>query len=274
MKIEVDGDEIQVTTGGVVPGPAGPAMVLLHGAGMDSTAWHLQTRWLAHRGVRTYAVDLPGHGHSGGEPLGSIPELADWTVRFLDRAGLDGASGPVHLAGHSMGTFVALEVAERHPDRVASLTLLATAEGMPVHPELAAGAADDLPRAAALMASWGHGAVAQTDPNPTPGLSMVGGARALIEASPAGALAADFAACAAYRRATEAAAGVTCPVHLVVGLADKMTPARSARALAAAMAADRLTVTELPGIGHMLMEEAPAVVRRVLLAAATGPDRS
>ncbi len=261
MIVNVDGNDVQVATGGNPSADTNrPALVLLHGAGMDGTAWQLQTRWLAHHGVRPFALDLPGHGRSGGEPLTSIEDLADWTARFLDAADLATA----HVAGHSMGTFIALELAARHADRVTSLTLLATAEGMPVHPELLTSAAEDLPRAAALMASWGHGPSAQTGPNPTPGLSMVGGARALVEASPAGALAIDFAACAAYGRATEAIAEVRCPVQVVAGRNDKMTPARSASALVEHVADDRGELIVLPGVGHMMMTEDPGAVRTVL----------
>ncbi len=262
MNLQVDGHDVQVATGGVADSADDdrPAMVLLHGAGMDGTAWQLQTRWLAHHGVRPHAVDLPGHGRSGGEPLASIEALADWTIRFLDAAGLERA----HLAGHSMGTFIALEAASRYPDRVASLTLLATAEGMPVHPDLLSNAADDLPKAAALMASWGHGPAAQTGPNPTPGLSMVGGARALVESSPPGTLAADFAACADYRRAPEAAASVACPARVVIGRTDKMTPHRSAMALAEHLPEEHRQVVVVPRVGHMLPTEDPATVRAVL----------
>lgn len=270
MKLTVNGDEIHLANGGVDIDREGPVLLLLHGAGMDGTAWYLQTRWLAHHGVRALAVDLPGHGRSGGEPLGSIAEMADWTADLIAELEPLVGPGPFHLAGHSMGTFIALETASRHPERVASIVLLATAEGMPVHPELLSSAADDLPHAAALMTAWGHDGPAQTVPNPTPGLSMVGGARALVERSRPGALATDFSACAAYDRAPVAAAEVRCPVHLVIGLADKMTPARSARALAGVLPADRLTVTEVPGSGHMLMTEASGLVRRVLLDAVLG----
>lgn len=268
MKLLVDEHDVQVATGGITPGAddTRPPLVLLHGAGMDGTSWQLQTRWLAHHGVRPLAVDLPGHGRSGGEPLTSIEDLAAWTVRFLDAAGLDRAN----IAGHSMGTFIGLELAARHPGRVTSLTLLATAEGMPVHPELLASAAEDLPKAAALMASWGHGPAAQTGPNPTPGLSMVGGARALVEVSPAGALATDFAACAAYQGAIDAAGRITCPTTIVFGRADKMTPARSAMALAEHIPEANRHLHPVDGaVGHMLMTEVPGEVRQVLLDAAT-----
>ena len=52
-----------------------PLTVLIHGAGMDHSVWSLQTRYLAHHGRSVLAVDLPGHGRSGGEPLVTIEDL-------------------------------------------------------------------------------------------------------------------------------------------------------------------------------------------------------
>jgi len=93
----------------------------------------------------------------------------------------------------------------------------------------------DLPRAAALMAAWGHAKPAHVGLNPTPGLWMTGGARALVENSRPGVLATDFRACMAYDGAEQAAAAVTCPATVVIGRGDKMTPAKGGRALAAAL---------------------------------------
>ena len=87
---------------------------LIHGAGMDSTVWQLQTRYLAYRGFRAVAVDLPAHGHSEGDPLASIEAMADWVARFVEAAGFES----VHVVGHSMGTFIALELASRYPEIV------------------------------------------------------------------------------------------------------------------------------------------------------------
>ena len=227
---------------------------------MDSTVWQLQTRYLAHHGLRAVAADLPGHGRSGGEPLPSIADMAGWVVRFTDAAALT----PVHVVGHSMGTFVALELASRHAANVASVTLCATATGMPVHPELLGAAEHDLPRAAALMAAWGHARPAHTSANPTPGLWMIGGAMALVENGRPGVLATDFRACMAYERAEAAAAEVSCPATVVIGLGDKMTPPTSGRALAAALPS--ATVIELADTGHQMMTENPTEVKRAILA--------
>ncbi|MEZ5340008.1 MAG: hypothetical protein R2706_00735 [Acidimicrobiales bacterium] len=92
---------------------------------------------------------------------------------------------------------------------------------MPVHPELIEAAADDLPRAAALMAAWGHAKPAHIGHNPTPGLWMTGGARALVENSRPGVLSADFHACSTYEGALAAASRVTCRTTVVAATATK-----------------------------------------------------
>ena len=236
-----------------------PVVLLIHGAGMDSTVWQLQTRYLAHRGFRAVAVDLPAHGRSGGAPLESVAAMADWVMRFMDAAGFQSA----HVVGHSMGTFIALDLASRFPDRITSITLCGTATGMPVHPELLDAADHDLPRAAALMAAWGHAKPAHVGVNPTPGLWMTGGARALVENGRPGVLATDFRACMSYDRAEAAAADVTCPATVVIGDGDKMTPAKSGRAIAAALPS--VEIVELVNTGHQMMTENPKAVKQAIL---------
>ena len=269
MIVTVNGASTHAATGGVEPSGTDPVVVLVHGAGMDSTAWQLQTRYLAHHGFRSIAVDLPGHGRSQGQPLASIADMADWLADFIVvlNTNLEGAS-PVHVVGHSMGTFIGLEIAARRPDLVCSLVLLGTADAMGVHPELLRTAAEDLPKAAALMASWSHDKPAHLGLNPTPGLWMLGGARALVENSEPGALAADFAACAAYQDATTTAAKVTCPVTVVVGMGDKMTPPRAAAKLVEQF--DDPTVIHLADTGHSMMTESPRAVRKLLVEALRG----
>ena len=101
----VDGRTVFATTGGTEFDPGKPAIVFLHGAGFDRTAWRLQTRWFAHHGRAVLAVDFPAHGWSDGPVLDSIPAMADWTARLIEAAGLKQAA----LVGHSMGALVALD---------------------------------------------------------------------------------------------------------------------------------------------------------------------
>ena len=261
MIIEVKGRSIHAATGGIEPSPEDPVVILLHGAGMNGTIWQLQTRYLAHRGLQAIAVDLPGHGRSEGEPLTSVEDLGQFVVDLMDAAGWERAS----LVGHSMGSFVALDAARRLGDRCRSVVLMGAAAAMPVHPQLIDDAEGDLPAAAALMAAWGHAKPAHLGQNPTPGMWMTGGARALVERSDPGVLAADFRACAAYEGATDAAAAVSCPTTVIIGLGDKMTPPKAGRALAALLG--DVDVIELAATGHSMMTEAPRSVRSAILDA-------
>ncbi len=230
---------------------------------MNGTIWQLQTRYLAYRGLQTIAVDLPGHGRSEGKPLTSIEDLGQFVVDLMDAAGWEQAS----LVGHSMGSFIALDAARRLGDRCRSMVLMGTSTAMPVHPQLISDAENDLPAAAALMTAWGHARPAHVGQNPTPGMWMTGGARALVERSDPGVLATDFKACAAYKSAAEAAASVACPTTMIIGLGDKMTPPKAGRALAALL--DQVSVIELADTGHSMMTEAPRAVRSAILDAVT-----
>jgi pimeloyl-ACP methyl ester carboxylesterase len=274
MIVQVDGVDAHASTGGLHLGTDGsntdPVVLLVHGAGMDSTVWQLQTRYLAYRGLRAIAVDLPGHGRSAASatPLGTVEAMADWVSRFIAAAGAAYGFTSVHMVGHSLGTFIGLELARLHPTLVQSLTLFGTATAMPVHPALLDGAANDIEAAAGLMASWSHDKPAHVGTNPTPGLWMLGGARALVENSTPGVLAADFGACVAYSGALSAAAAVACPATVVIGLGDKMTPPKSGRALAAALPAAR--VIELSSTGHSMMSENPRAVRQAIIDTVNG----
>jgi len=252
---------VRYANGGRDHDPTLPGVVLIHGAGMNRTAWQLQTRYLAHHGYRVAALDLPGHGGSDGPPLASIGEMADWVADVVEALDL----GPAHVVGHSMGTYVAMEAAARRPDTVRSIVLIGTAAAMPVHPELLDAAVNDISHAGRLMTSWGFGARAHIGRHSTPGMWLLGGSTALLDVSKEGSLGVDMAACNAYTGALVAAAEVTCPVSFVLGSLDKMTPNKRAVDLAEAFADSRTVMLE--GIGHMLPMEAPDATREAMVEA-------
>jgi pimeloyl-ACP methyl ester carboxylesterase len=259
MIFEVAGRPVHAATGGVDPSPSDPVVILIHGAGMDSTIWQLQTRYLAYRGLQAIAIDLPGHGRSEGEPLESIDEMAAFIIALMDAAGWE----HVNLVGHSMGALIALEAAAVLGDRCSSMTLMGAAPAMPVHPQLLSDAEANLPAAAALMAAWSHARPAHVGQNPTPGMWMMGGAQALVERSDPGVLATDFRACAAYEGAADAAGQISAPSTVVIGRGDKMTPPKAGRALASMLSEP--TVIELDDTGHSMMTEEPRAVRSAIL---------
>ncbi|PWC33940.1 alpha/beta fold hydrolase [Azospirillum sp. TSO35-2] len=104
-------------------GSGGTPVLLLHGFAGDRLTWQFNLSALSAR-RRAIAVDLPGHGGSTPDVgSGRVTDFAPWLVGFLDALELQ----RVHLVGHSMGGYVARELARLAPERVVSLTLLASA---------------------------------------------------------------------------------------------------------------------------------------------------
>lgn len=246
------------TTGGRDLGTDGPVVLLVHGAGMDRTVWSLQTRWLAHHGVPALAIDLPGHGKSPDDPLASIVDYGTWLAAVVETTFVDHAR-PVHLVGHSMGTYVAAEAAIR--TEVASLTLVGTAAAMPVHPRLLEAAKANDPLAGALMSGWAFDQRTRTGAHPSPGANMVGSTQAMLTQCPEGVLYEDLAMCAAYTDAETTIAGYGGRVTFLLGTADRMTPRRNAQALIDAAQQPRVEEVDC---GHMIQIEAPRRTRQVI----------
>jgi pimeloyl-ACP methyl ester carboxylesterase len=260
MRIKLNGSDTYVATGGKGFDPGLPAIVFLHGAGMNHSVWALLARSFAHHGHGVLAPDFPGHGRSAGAPLSSIAALADWTAALIDAARLAKA----RIVGHSMGSLVALETAARHPDKVAGLGLIATAAPMRVSDDLLNAAKANDRAAIDMISIWGEGFRATVGGSLAPGLWMLGGAERLLERSAAGVIFADLAACNAYQDALAAAAKVTAPSIVIQGSRDMMTPAKAGKAVASAIAGCRVAMIE--GAGHMLMSERPEEVLAALRA--------
>jgi len=122
-------------------GEGAETIVLVHGFGGDLDNWLFNIDALAGK-ARVYALDLPGHGQSTktvGEP--SLAGLSSALTAFMDAVGIDSA----HLIGHSMGGAVVLRTAIDTPERVKSLTLIASAG---LGPEINAAYIDEFVAAA------------------------------------------------------------------------------------------------------------------------------
>ncbi|MFE7098847.1 alpha/beta fold hydrolase [Streptomyces erythrochromogenes] len=107
-------------------GPAGaPPLVLLPGGGATSAVWGACATAGAARTHRVHAVDLVGEPGLSVPAPGRAPrtpgDLADWLDAVLDGIG---PHGPVTLAGHSYGAWIAAHHAARRPARPARLVLI------------------------------------------------------------------------------------------------------------------------------------------------------
>lgn len=110
-------------------------MVFVHGFCLDMGTWHFQRRHLpalVGSDVRMVYYDQPGHGRSGRKPSGdySINELGRDLRMVLDAVA---PTGPLILAGHSMGAMTAMALAEQWPefvaDRVLGVAMISSSAG-------------------------------------------------------------------------------------------------------------------------------------------------
>lgn len=96
-----------------------PSLMLLHSGAASHRQWKALIARLG-RHWHVVAPDLIGHGDTP-MPADGTPTLEDEAVRLA--ALLERLEGPVHLAGHSYGGAMALELARRQPRRIASLAM-------------------------------------------------------------------------------------------------------------------------------------------------------
>jgi pimeloyl-ACP methyl ester carboxylesterase len=259
VKLDVSGRSVFVYTAGHTLNRALPTIVFIHGGDQDHSAWALQSRYFAYHGYNVLAPDLPGHGRSAGPALETIPALAAWIGCLLDAAGVDHAS----VAGHSMGSLVALEFAARQPSRIAKLALLGSSAPMPVAPPLLESARANEHAALEMVNTWSHGSRAHIGGNTAPGMWMLGMNMRLMERQAPDVLYADFKACNDYAGGPDAAAGVCCPVLVIAGDRDQMTPPLATQELIKRIPGPRTVF--LSGTGHALMAEQPDAVLDALI---------
>ncbi|ANY05937.1 alpha/beta fold hydrolase [Pseudonocardia sp. HH130630-07] len=127
-----DGTGLHVCESG--PASAPVTVVLVHGWTLDERCWAPVADALAVSGTpaRVVRYDHRGHGRSDDTPdeLKTIDRLADDLAEVIGQVV---PSGPLVLAGHSMGGMAVMALAERYPDlvadRVAGVALVATAGG-------------------------------------------------------------------------------------------------------------------------------------------------
>ncbi|SER78611.1 alpha/beta fold hydrolase [Actinokineospora terrae] len=252
--------------------------VLVHGFAMSRLAWHFQRRDLAELvdpRVRLVLYDHRSHGRSGRADAASstIDQLADDLDEVLRAVVPD---GPIVLIGHSMGGMVVMALAERDPDlfaeRVNGVALIGTsagevgrsglprpllskynpltrvlgrvAEWQPAAVELIRTAGGGITRQAARAIGFGPG---NTSPR------LVDFAVRLLDVTPVRVLA-DFVDTLGSHNRYAALAGLKhCPVLVLSGDHDWMTPFAHAERIAAEL--PDATLVRVPGAGHLVILE-------------------
>ena len=97
---------------------SGEPLVLLHGMGSSSNSWKMIRPALQDK-FQVITFDLPGHGKTAFDPDQPMDpySLALLIKEQLDELGIERA----HLAGNSLGGWIALEIAAAFPERTKSV---------------------------------------------------------------------------------------------------------------------------------------------------------
>jgi pimeloyl-ACP methyl ester carboxylesterase len=224
---------------------ARPAVILIHGAGGCHLNWPPEIRRLS--GQRVYALDLPGHGKSGGIGRQAIEDYARSVLDFMDSLKIRKAI----FVGHSMGGAIALYLGLHNPSRTLGLGLIATGPRLRVSPALLEKTAN--PATFALAVESINNLM--FGPQAEPRLKELSAQR-MIEVRPA-VLHGDFLACDAYDEA-HLLGRIKAPSLIVCGTEDSMTPLRLSEQLKTRIKDSILYTIE--SVGHMVMLEAPQKV--------------
>jgi len=237
----------------------GPALLLIHGFPLDRTMWAHQVATLS--GWRRIAPDLRGLGVSDPSTEGdSIGTYSDDMARLLDCLRVRRAV----VAGLSMGGYIALDMARRHPDRVAGLILVDTradadtAEGRATRDAMIRLAQTDGAAAVAerLLPRVLGRSTQQTEPR------LVGQVREMMARAPVQGIVAALVAMRDREDSTPFLPSIAVPTLVVVGQEDEMTPPAGAKAMTDAIPSAAMTI--IPGAGHLSPLEAPTAVSRVM----------
>ena len=223
-------------------------IVFVHGAGLDHSSFGLQSRYFGYHGRNVLALDLPGHGRSDGAPIPTVAGMADWVFKVLDALEIPTAS----LVGHSMGSLIALECANRQPERIERVALIGVAYPMKVSDAFLGAAQRNEQAAFDMETIWGHAPQVPFGGNPNPGMWMYGDTLARLRRLAPGVLYNDLKACNEYACDF---ANVKCPVLLILGKRDVMTPPKGAVSLSKVL--QHCETQVIDPSGHSLMAEAP-----------------
>jgi len=253
------------------PGTAGSPvpLVLLHAFPLHAAMWDDLLDSLA---GPVLVVDLPGLGNSpvpDGEP--DLAVSADAVVAAMDGEGI----GRAVIAGVSMGGYVAMAIARRHPARLAGIGLIDTKAGADgeearANRERVAQAVSGPEGTRALLPSLDV-LLGETTRRERP--EVVQRVRDwVLGANPTG-VAWSQRAMAARPDSTEVLASLAVPAAVVVGAEDTLTPLAEAEAMAEALARGGSTValTVVPAAGHLAAVEHPEPVARALAALCATP---
>jgi pimeloyl-ACP methyl ester carboxylesterase len=230
------------------PAPDRLTLIFIHGSAMSKSFWQLQMDGLSAE-FNTIALDLPGHGDSGGPGHDNMAAYGEAVMDFINAVD---PPRPVPC-GLSLGGAVAQYLLIHYPDRFAAGILINTGARLRVLPlifEAIRNNFDD-------FVSLSHlGGVAAANQSP----AMAEKIRAAMRCTPETAIR-DFTACDTFdvmARLPE----IKAPVLVISGNDDTTTPPKYAAYLSQHIAGAELVT--IPDAAHLAPLEQPQTINRAI----------
>jgi pimeloyl-ACP methyl ester carboxylesterase len=219
----------------------GDGLLFLHGAGGRGLVWQHQVLAFP----RARAPDLPGRA-------GAPPEGVDGYLEAIR-----GALPPARrvIAGHSLGSAIALRWALAYPDEVRGLILIGAGAKMRVNPAWLDGVARREAAAIEEFGSWWFG--------PRADVRLREKSLALLRATPPAVLLADLRASDGFDVTAELGR-LERPALILCGAEDRLTPVKFSRYLHEHIRGSTLTI--VADAGHMVMLEQPRATNAAIRA--------
>jgi pimeloyl-ACP methyl ester carboxylesterase len=241
----------------------GPVVVLIHGFPLDRSMW-IHQRSSVGSIYRVILPDLRGHGTTAApEGVYEVDSMADDVLELLDALQID---GPVVVGGLSMGGYIALSIAARHPERLKALMLINTR------------ASADTPEAARTREGLASrveasGDVSEAVATMLPKLfskntfehqpALVARTHDRMARTPARAIAGTLRGLAIRPDRTAILAGIEVPTLVLAGAEDAVIPVEEAETMARHIPGAKLVL--IPEAGHLTPLENPGATDRAIL---------
>ena len=243
MNFLIDNNEVFSVDTGTTFDPKKHSIILLHGSGQSHVVWSLTTQFLSDQNYNVFTLDFPGHGNSEGESLKTIEEMAEWLEKVIIKIGIKNLT----LVGHSQGCLVALEYANKFPEKIKSLIFIAGSYEIPVNESLINLALSGDMESLNLMMKWGYGNSKQfIGGNPLQ--KILNSSREVIEV-----LSVDLKACNNYKNGLNAAKKIKCPTFFIFGESDKMIKLEKGKKFSGLLPGSKVHV--IKDCGHMIILE-------------------
>jgi pimeloyl-ACP methyl ester carboxylesterase len=226
-----------------------PTLIFIHGAGGSNVLWQGQVDGLAGR-VNAVAIDLPGHGDSKGDGMGTIEDYARAVADFTRAIE---APRPVPC-GLSMGGAITQQLLLDHPDARCAGILIGTGARLRVQPLILKTVEENFSDYVESFLAFA--ASEKTDPKRLRPIS-----EATAQGKPQVALG-DFKACDAFD-VMERLPSIEVPVLVITSEEDKLTPPKYGIFLEEKIkTASRVHIRDA---GHLVPAEKPDEVNQVIL---------